>query len=76
MHTSEMPNGYRSLVHNGSVIARESTFASGKPGDAVKPGDRLLWVSALLNRDEVDELCAILQHWLDEGRLPEIKEGE
>lgn len=37
------------------------------------PGSSFLWVgdNHHLNREEVAELVAAMQHWLDNGRLPE-----
>lgn len=55
-----------------SVVIAESSAIGDYEDSMENPGSSYLWVgpSHHLDREEVTELVAMMQHWLDKGRLP------
>ena len=78
MKAIESERGFIHIVHplyvnqlDARVISESSAIGDYKDSD--QPGSSYLWVGDghHLNREEVQELIKLMQHWLDHKRLPQ-----
>ncbi len=79
MHITTTARGFRVLEEAvyasepviRSRLAQESSTIGDYPDSFDRPGSSRLWIGAdhHLNREQVAEFIAHLQHWLDTGRL-------
>ena len=79
MKSSKTQRGFVVVVHEkyqnkpGEMtrLIQESSAIGDYENSADEPGSSYLWVGSdhHLNREEVGELIARMQHWLDTGRL-------
>lgn len=56
-----------------ALLVAEASTVGDYPDSLDRPGSSFLWVGEYhhLDRNQVAELAAALNHWLESGRLPE-----
>lgn len=82
MHTEQSDRGFLHLIHPAYLpphdlqrIISESSVVGDYDDSWDRPGSSALWVGEHhhLTREQVRELVAHMQTWLDTGRLPQPK---
>ncbi len=82
MKTTDTPRGFGLVMHRKyppggfSRLIQESSAIGDYDNSYEEPGSSFLWVGEdhHLNRQEIAQLIAKMQHWLDTSHLPTTDE--
>lgn len=69
---STTDRGFNTITDARGIIVHESSVVGDYDDAWDRPGSSALWFcsQSQLNREQVRELSAALNHWLETGRLP------